>query len=73
VGKLVVGQSKTIRHAFLSELWILGMPRQEVLEGLSQLDDGHLWRVLAAFEHPREMLAFHGVELTAQRAPRGLG
>jgi len=39
----------------------------------SQLDDRHLWRVLAAFQHPRELFALDGVQLAAQGLLRRFG
>jgi hypothetical protein len=50
-GKLVIGQGKTVMHPLLAELRILCTPRPEVLEGRTQLDDRHLWRVLSR-HHP---------------------
>nr|WP_231723998.1 hypothetical protein [Chthonomonas calidirosea] len=37
------------------------------MKRLPQLDDGHLRGALGDFEHPGELLALDGVQLTAQR------
>lgn len=60
-------------HALLAELRVLGAPGKEILERLAQLDDRHLRCALRDFQHPRELLALDGVELTPQRRLAWLG
>jgi len=63
--ELVVGQREAITDSLLAESWITGAPAEEVLAGNAQLDNRHLGRVLGHFQHPRKLVAFDGVELTA--------
>jgi hypothetical protein len=51
---------------FFAEARIASPACEEVLEGLAQLDDRHLWRVLGDFQHPGELLALDSVQLAAQ-------
>ena len=53
-------------HTLLAKLRIAGATGKEVLEGVAQLDDRHLRRVLRDFQHPRKLLALDGVQLAAQ-------
>jgi hypothetical protein len=60
-------------HPFTPERGVFGTFGKEVFERDTQLYNRHLRRVLGYFQHPRELLAFHPIQLPTQCSFRRFG
>jgi hypothetical protein len=63
--KLIMGQRQAVMMLFFRG-WMLGAPFPEILERLTSVDHGHLWRILGHVGHSKKLLAFDRVEYLAQ-------